>query len=248
MTRVDLARLSDVTDATNHLTDPTDAHDASAISFSPAGSIAATNVQAAIEEVATEAAAPSIAATIFDAKGDIIAASAADVATRLAVGADGAVLAAASGQATGLTWQPAPVCVVVRRSNVGSNLTSTATTFANMDATNLTATMTTLARRVRLTITGVMSNSGTGANALAFSVDGTIVTPTGTSDRGIVADGGVAASSSRPMQATFLTDVLSAGSHTFKPMWKTTSGTMTAYQTAATDQINFYAEETLLPA
>ena len=37
-----------------HIADTTDAHDASAISFTPAGSIAATNVQAAIEEVAAE--------------------------------------------------------------------------------------------------------------------------------------------------------------------------------------------------
>jgi hypothetical protein len=42
--------------ATNtHIADGTDAHDASAISFSPVGSIAATDVQAAIAEVASEA-------------------------------------------------------------------------------------------------------------------------------------------------------------------------------------------------
>lgn len=39
----------------DHLGDTVDAHDASAISFAPAGTIAATNVQAAIEEVAAEA-------------------------------------------------------------------------------------------------------------------------------------------------------------------------------------------------
>lgn len=38
----------------DHLADATDAHDAAAISFAPAGSIAAQNVQAAIEEVAAE--------------------------------------------------------------------------------------------------------------------------------------------------------------------------------------------------
>jgi hypothetical protein len=38
-----------------HTGDTSDAHDASAISFTPAGSIAATDVQAAIEEVASEA-------------------------------------------------------------------------------------------------------------------------------------------------------------------------------------------------
>jgi hypothetical protein len=41
---------------------------------------------------------------IVDAKGDIIAATAADTVARLAVGANGTVLTAASGQATGLEW------------------------------------------------------------------------------------------------------------------------------------------------
>lgn len=42
-----------------HLADAADAHDATAISFAPAGSISATTVQAAIEEVATEAGSGS---------------------------------------------------------------------------------------------------------------------------------------------------------------------------------------------
>lgn len=42
-------------DVSAHTGDTADAHDASAISFTPAGSIAATDVQAAIEEVASEA-------------------------------------------------------------------------------------------------------------------------------------------------------------------------------------------------
>ena len=40
---------------TSHLNDASDAHDASAVSFSPTGTIAATDVQAAIAEVASEA-------------------------------------------------------------------------------------------------------------------------------------------------------------------------------------------------
>jgi hypothetical protein len=42
--------------AAAHIADTDDAHDASAISFSPTGTIAATDVQAAIAEVASEAA------------------------------------------------------------------------------------------------------------------------------------------------------------------------------------------------
>ena len=48
--------------------------------------------------------ATGIPATIFDAKGDLIAASAADTAARLAVGANGTVLTADSAEATGLRW------------------------------------------------------------------------------------------------------------------------------------------------
>jgi hypothetical protein len=48
--------------------------------------------------------ASGISATIFDAKGDIIAASAADTAARLAVGTNGQVLKANSATATGLEW------------------------------------------------------------------------------------------------------------------------------------------------
>lgn len=49
-------------------------------------------------------AGSGISATLLDAKGDIIAASAADTAARLAVGANDTVLTAASGEATGLKW------------------------------------------------------------------------------------------------------------------------------------------------
>lgn len=52
-----------------HLADTTDAHDASAISFAPTGTIAATDVQAAIAEVASEASTASVA---DGDKGDII--------------------------------------------------------------------------------------------------------------------------------------------------------------------------------
>lgn len=49
-------------------------------------------------------AAAGIPATIFDAKGDLIAASAADTAARLAVGSNDQVLTADSSTATGLKW------------------------------------------------------------------------------------------------------------------------------------------------
>jgi hypothetical protein len=49
--------------------------------------------------------ANAIQNTIVDAKGDLIAASASDVPARLAVGANGQVIVAASGEATGLKYE-----------------------------------------------------------------------------------------------------------------------------------------------
>jgi hypothetical protein len=50
------------------------------------------------------AQATAINPTIVDAKGDIVAASAADTPARLAVGSNGTVLTADSAEATGLKW------------------------------------------------------------------------------------------------------------------------------------------------
>ena len=47
----------------------------------------------------------AISNTVVDAKGDIIAATAADTVAKLTVGSNGQVLTAASGQSTGLQWQ-----------------------------------------------------------------------------------------------------------------------------------------------
>lgn len=61
-TPVSAARLTHIEDGIDlidtHEADPTAAHAASAVSFTPAGTIAATNVQAAIVEVAGEASPP----------------------------------------------------------------------------------------------------------------------------------------------------------------------------------------------
>jgi len=67
--------------------------------------------------------APAIHDTIMDAKGDLIAASAADTPERLAVGANGKVLTAASGEALGVQWA-----------------TPTASAITNVPAGNIAAT------------------------------------------------------------------------------------------------------------
>jgi hypothetical protein len=95
------------TDFDAHLADTTDAHDASAVSFDPTGlaNTSATDVQEAIEDLDGAISGGGIPATIVDVKGDLIVATAADTVARLAAGANGSSLVAASGEASGLKWR-----------------------------------------------------------------------------------------------------------------------------------------------
>lgn len=74
----------------------------------------------------TPAAIGAISNELVDAKGDLIAATAADTPARLAVGADNNFLQAASGQATGLQW--------------GGTYTAYTPTFTNLTLGNGTVT------------------------------------------------------------------------------------------------------------
>jgi hypothetical protein len=109
--------------------------------FSAVGEIAATNVQAAIEEVSTEcrnatnitsgtlAVARGGTGIASYAKGDILGASAATTLTKLTVGTNGQVLTADSSETTGLKWATPTVGTVTTVTSSTAALTvATATT------------------------------------------------------------------------------------------------------------------------
>ena len=85
--------------------------------------------------------ASGIPATIFDAKGDLIAASAADTAARLAVGTNGQVLSADSTAATGLKWIAAP-SGAIKQVVFAEYSTATATNTTTYADIGLSATIT----------------------------------------------------------------------------------------------------------
>jgi hypothetical protein len=110
------------------------------VGFTPAGTIASTNVQGAIEEVATDAAnatnltsgtvavARGGTGTSSYTKGDLLAASGATALSKLGVGTNGQVLRANSATATGLEWGTDYVGTVTSVSGSGAISVATGTT------------------------------------------------------------------------------------------------------------------------
>jgi hypothetical protein len=108
---------------------------------------------------------------------------------------------------------------------VSADLTTTSTTFVDMDATNLNLSITTNGGDVLVVWYGTFQNNAATAKIqIDFSVDGTDV---GTGGAGILRDAYNTASSPQAMGFAHIITGLSVASHTFKMRWKTTSGTAT---------------------
>jgi len=134
--------------------------------------------------------ASGIPATILDAKGDLIAATAADTASRLAVGANGTVLTADSAEATGLKWATpaggstfAGVSVYDSSNQAISNGVTTALTFNSeyFDTNGYHSTSTNTSRLTvpagkagyyLITAQGTYNLNGTGQRDIIFYKNG----------------------------------------------------------------------------
>lgn len=166
------------------------------------------------------ASGSGIASTIVDAKGDLIAATAADTVSRLAVGTNGHVLTAASGEATGIKWA-APATELLAYTRYASTATYTATsgTLVDADATNLAVTFTAPAStNVLVRLTGTMRFNMAVANRVLWGLrEGSTVIGGGDSTGvyvGYSFTGSVTVLNSTSVAFTLLG--ISAGSHTYK--------------------------------
>jgi hypothetical protein len=91
---------TNATSISDHISDATDAHAGTAITNTPSGNLAATTVQAALNELQTDVDG-RIANTLLSTAGDIIYASGANTPARLAIGAANTFL---SSNGTNVSW------------------------------------------------------------------------------------------------------------------------------------------------
>jgi len=124
------------------------------------------------------------------------------------------------------------------------NYTISSATFTDIDGTNLSFTVTTGARRVKMSFAGSVL-CGATANQQIF-LD---VTVDGTRQGGTVGLVGFRNANDTTQRRfngsfTYLTDVLSAGSHTFKFQWAAASGTATIEADGSANSPRWWVEET----
>ncbi len=144
---------------------------------------------------------------------------------------------------TGTNWEELFRSIITVKKDtdrITANLTTTSGSF--VDATGLSITFTTGANRVLLILNTTVSNaSATVSTDLTFDIDGTDVG----GSRGLVGIPSVAAGERQQVGMSYLTDVLTAASHTFKVTWKSGDGVNTSTMHAVDNHTIFSAIEIL---
>jgi hypothetical protein len=161
---------------------------------------------------------------LVDAKGDLLTATADNVPARLAVGTNGQVLTAASGQATGLQWAtPSSTPTHVASSLITANESTSNTSYAAL--TTAQAVTITTGTKALVILTTFMTTGAQNGGGMSFAVSGASTVAVSENNAVVVrGDGSTTNMAGRYSALTYLTG-LTAGSNTFTCLFAAISGT-----------------------
>jgi hypothetical protein len=181
--------------------------------------------------------ANAIQNAIVDAKGDLIAATAADTPARLAVGTNGQVLTADSTAATGLKWATASTGKIAQVLSTLKSDTFSTTSTSNVTITGLSQSITPSASTSKILIIVSLSAgvSNADGNLAMFQISGgnsaTYVGDTASNRPRVVhwirrpGDGATVAATNMPMTMVYLDSPATTSSVTYNAVARVNGGT-----------------------
>lgn len=175
--------------------------------------------------------ATGIPATIFDAKGDLIAATAADTASRLAVGTNGQVLTADSTAATGLKWASAGASFTTASNLVSTTESTSSTSYTALTTANQVTLTTGTKALVLLSARATNGGSANQGMTISYAVSG--ASTKSASDDYCTGYEYVAVSGpfNTYVSGAFLVTGLTAGSNTFAMRYRSQQGSTVYFGT-----------------
>jgi hypothetical protein len=190
------------------------------------GAAAIRSLGTAIDTTVFNNASAGIAKSIVDAKGDLIAATAADTVDRLAVGTDGQLLVADSTAATGLAWASAGSSIPANAgATVATAQTTSSATYTDLATSGPAVTVTTGTKALVIVSSAMRDTGGTNNTGyMSYAVSGaTTVAATDASAIAFVSTSTTAGNIFRFSAASVVT--LTAGSNTFTAKYRTANVT-----------------------
>jgi len=164
--------------------------------------------------------------TIVDAKGDLIAASAADVPARLAVGTNGQYLQADSTASTGLKWATISASIPANDyATVSAFESTTSTSYTNLATSGPAVTVTTGTKALVIVSARIVNSTNNNSLQAWMSYGVTGATTTSASDTWALAVSGIQSIAYQMKMSLASVATLTAGSNVFTAKYRATSGT-----------------------